>query len=212
MVKTAHADRRRMESESTFRPLAEGTADRALYVLDPFALETNRNAGDPRIKDYTSDELIGQHLSKFYVDEDRSNKRALLALEAAEKSGRDEEEGRRVPKDGSVFSTSVTMKTVQHQITKSKKTHALTRFTIRLPRGPPVRKSRAEMAIPPGAGRRSWSKTIRTSPRIARTASNSVRWACRSTPPRFMRLGVITHSLGRPTCFNPPGLPNASNS
>jgi PAS domain S-box-containing protein len=94
-------------SESNFRLLVSGVTDYALYMLDPVGTVTNWNVGGQRIKGYTPDEIIGQHFSRFYTEADRASGKPARALEIARSTGRYEEEGWRVRKDGSFFWASV---------------------------------------------------------------------------------------------------------
>ena len=59
------------ESERRFRLLVEGVTDYAIFMLDPDGHVINWNPGAQRIKGYTRDEIIGQHFSRFYTEEDR---------------------------------------------------------------------------------------------------------------------------------------------
>jgi len=95
------------ESERSFRLLVEGVADYALYMLDPTGIITSWNIGGQRIKGYSSDEILGQHFSRFYTETDRANGRPARALRIAREQGRYEEEGWRVRKDGTFFWASV---------------------------------------------------------------------------------------------------------
>ena len=65
-----------LETERRFRLLVEGVTDYAIYMLDPDGNVTNWNAGAQRIKGYTASEIVGQHFSRFYVQEDLEAKRA----------------------------------------------------------------------------------------------------------------------------------------
>jgi len=94
-------------SESQFKTLVGGVTDYALYLLDPTGIVSNWNAGGERIKGYTADEIVGQHFSKFYTAGDQANNKPAKALRIALETGRYEEEGRRVRKDGSFFWASV---------------------------------------------------------------------------------------------------------
>jgi PAS domain S-box-containing protein len=55
-----------LESERRFRILVQGVTDYAIYMIDPSGIITNWNTGAERIKGYTADEIIGQHISRFY--------------------------------------------------------------------------------------------------------------------------------------------------
>ena len=90
-------------SEEQFRLLVQGVSDYAIFLLDANGNVTNWNRGAHRIKGYRPDEIIGQHFSRFYTDEDRAANLPQLALDTARKEGRFEKEGWRVRKDGSQF-------------------------------------------------------------------------------------------------------------
>jgi PAS domain S-box-containing protein len=95
------------ESERHFRLLVNGVTDYALYMLDPTGVVTNWNVGAQRIKGYRPEEIIGQHFSRFYSNADQAAGRPARALRLALESGRYEEEGWRVRKDGTFFWASV---------------------------------------------------------------------------------------------------------
>jgi PAS domain S-box-containing protein len=91
------------ESERQFRLLINSITDYALFMLDPNGIIVSWNAGAKRIKGYTRDEIIGQHFSVFYPEQDRIAGKPTRALEAAATQGRYEAEGWRIRKDGSQF-------------------------------------------------------------------------------------------------------------
>jgi PAS domain S-box-containing protein len=95
------------ESERQFRLLVAGVTDYALYMLDPNGIITSWNAGAERIKGYATNEIIGQHFSRFYPERDRSAGMPARALYTAAQEGRFEAEGWRVRKDGSLFWANV---------------------------------------------------------------------------------------------------------
>src|SRR5690606_15308429 len=64
-------ERRRNEeelriSEERFRLLVQGVRDYAIFMLDPNGRVASWNAGAERIKGYTAEEIIGQHINAFY--------------------------------------------------------------------------------------------------------------------------------------------------
>ena len=65
------------------------------------------NAGAQRIKGYTPEEIIGEHFSRFYTEEDRLNGEPERALATAIREGRFEKEGWRVRKNGERFWANV---------------------------------------------------------------------------------------------------------
>ncbi|TFW23592.1 hybrid sensor histidine kinase/response regulator [Massilia arenosa] len=87
--------------------LIERVADYAIYMLHPDGTVATWNAGARRFKGYADDEIIGQHFSRFYTDEDRTAGRPRRALETAQLEGKFEDEGWRVRKDGTRFWASV---------------------------------------------------------------------------------------------------------
>jgi PAS domain S-box-containing protein len=91
------------KSEEQFRRLVQGVTDYAIYMLDPGGLVSSWNAGAARIKGYASDEIIGQHFSRFYTEVDRAAGVPQEALATAERVGRYEKEALRVRKDGTPF-------------------------------------------------------------------------------------------------------------
>ena len=97
------------DSEQRFRMLVQGVRDYAIYMLDTEGRITNWNAGAQSIKGYTADEIVGQHFSRFYTDEDRARGEPQFALETALREGKYEREAHRVRKDGSLFWASVVL-------------------------------------------------------------------------------------------------------
>src|SRR5215212_9039399 len=89
--------------EQRFRVLIEAVTDYAIYMLDPHGIVTSWNRGAQRFKGYTPDEIVGEHFSCFYTEEDRKSGLPMRALETADRHGRFEQEGWRVRKDGSRF-------------------------------------------------------------------------------------------------------------
>jgi PAS domain S-box-containing protein len=84
-----------------YRLLVQGVKDYAIYALDPMGRIVSWNEGAQRLKGYAADEIIGQHLSRFYPAEDSDLSHRALSIALTE--GRFEGEGWRVRKDGSRF-------------------------------------------------------------------------------------------------------------
>src|SRR5665213_1866484 len=91
------------ESEDRFLRLVEGVKDYALYTLDASGNVASWNTGAELIEGYRAEEIIGKHLSTFYTSEEVENGYAQKNLTTAAETGRAEEEGWRVRKDGSTF-------------------------------------------------------------------------------------------------------------
>jgi PAS domain S-box-containing protein len=94
-------------SEEQFRLLVQGVTDYAIYMLDPEGKVASWNPGAQRIKGYEPNEIIGEHFSRFYTDEDKAEELPRRALEIATTEGRFEKEGWRLRKDGTRFWASV---------------------------------------------------------------------------------------------------------
>src|SRR4029077_4359836 len=77
--------------------------DYAIYMLDSDGFVTSWNPGARRFKGYEASEIIGQHFSRFYPEEDRTAGLPARVLEIAKRTGKFEGEGWRVRKDGSQF-------------------------------------------------------------------------------------------------------------
>src|ERR1700684_794009 len=87
--------------EDRYRILVEGITDYAIYMLDSAGLVTSWNRGAERLKGYNEGEIIGEHFSRFYTEEDKAINVPQTALRTAREQGRFEQEGWRVRKDGS---------------------------------------------------------------------------------------------------------------
>jgi PAS domain S-box-containing protein len=115
LTERREAERALRASEEQFRLLVQGVTDYAIYMLDPGGRVISWNLGAHRIKGYSPEEIIGQHFSKFYTEEDRERGAPAIALETALRVGRFEKEGLRVRKDGTVFLAHVIIDTVRDQ-------------------------------------------------------------------------------------------------
>ena len=92
-----------LESERRYRRLVDAVVDYAIYQIDVKGIVATWNAGAERIKGYSDEEIIGQHFSRFYTEEDRAAGMPGRALAAARDNGKYEAEGWRLRKDGSKF-------------------------------------------------------------------------------------------------------------
>jgi PAS domain S-box-containing protein len=96
-----------LESEERFRVLVEGVQDYAIFTLDPSGKVISWNAGAERITGYKADEIIGQNVSRFYLQKDIDQGKPEEELQIAAASGRSETEHWRVRKDGSRFLANI---------------------------------------------------------------------------------------------------------
>jgi PAS domain S-box-containing protein len=88
---------------NVYELLIQGVVDYAIYMLDTDGRVVSWNPGAQRIKGYASEEIIGEHFSRFYTDEDRAIGVPKQALRIAVEAGRFTAEAWRVRKDGSRF-------------------------------------------------------------------------------------------------------------
>jgi len=100
-----------------FRSLLDGVRDYAIYLLDKDGYVTTWNPGAERIKQYTHDEIIGKHFSRFFTQEDIDRERPAELMKLAAQRGRVEHEGWRVRKDGTRFWANVVLTAVLDPIT-----------------------------------------------------------------------------------------------
>lgn len=101
------ADEALFQSEQRFRLLVQAVRDYAIYMLDKAGRITNWNAGAQAIKGYDAAEIIGEHFSRFYTDDDRARGLPAYALETALRDGKYESEAWRCRKGGERFWASV---------------------------------------------------------------------------------------------------------
>ena len=106
-------EERLRQSEERFRLLLEGVQEYAIFMLDTTGHVATWNAGAERLKGYTAAEIIGKHFSIFYPPEALERDWPAYEMEQAIKTGRFEDEGWRVKKDGSRFWANVVITTLR---------------------------------------------------------------------------------------------------
>lgn len=111
----ARADKLLGESEQRFRKMIEGVTDYAIITLDTSGHVDSWNRGAERLKGYRDHEILGQHFSRFYTQDDVENGKPVRELEEVTATGRYEEQGWRVRKDGSRFLAYVVMAAVRDE-------------------------------------------------------------------------------------------------
>jgi PAS domain S-box-containing protein len=95
------------ETGELHRLLVESVSDYAIFALDRDGFILSWNAGAQRFKGYTAEEAIGKHFSIFYPPEKIAARFPEHELEVAARTGRFEDEGWRIRKDGSQFWANV---------------------------------------------------------------------------------------------------------
>jgi PAS domain-containing protein len=82
-----------MSGDARYRVLVDAVIDYANYMLDPSGIVKSWNSGARRFKGYLEQEIIGEHFSRFYTDEDRQAGLPQRALATAEREGKFENQG-----------------------------------------------------------------------------------------------------------------------
>jgi PAS domain S-box-containing protein len=107
LTEQRRASDERAQEDAKFRALVENARDYAIFMLDKTGHVASWNEGAQRIKGYSARDIIGQHFSKFYLEEESRTGKCERELEIAMSEGRFEEEGWRLRKDGSRFWANV---------------------------------------------------------------------------------------------------------
>jgi diguanylate cyclase (GGDEF)-like protein/PAS domain S-box-containing protein len=107
ITKRKLAEEALVQSEERFRLTVESVRDYAIFSLDCEGHVASWNAGAQRMKGYGADEIMGKHFSAFYPPAAAQRRYPEAALRIAAESGRFEEEGWRVRKDGGRFFANV---------------------------------------------------------------------------------------------------------
>lgn len=92
-----------LSTNDRYRLLIDAIADYAIYMLDATGHVASWNPGAERFKGYRTEEILGEHFSRFYTPEDRAADLPARVLRTAAAEGRFEHEGWRIRKDGSRF-------------------------------------------------------------------------------------------------------------
>jgi PAS domain S-box-containing protein len=95
------------DSEEKYQMLLDGIQNYSIFIMDPRGQILSWNAGAERIKGYSADEIIGRNFSCFFPSAEIEQGRPEEILRKTAASGRHEEQGMRVRKDGSQFLANV---------------------------------------------------------------------------------------------------------
>jgi PAS domain S-box-containing protein len=104
---------KRLWAEESFQLMVESVTDCAIIMLDQAGRVKSWNTGAQRIQGYDAKEIIGQHNSRFFSNEDIAINKPERALQEADAVGRSEDNGWRVRKDGSAFWANVVMTAIR---------------------------------------------------------------------------------------------------
>lgn len=102
-------DDARREAEERFRLVMERASDLAIFTLDAEGRASSWNLGAQRLEGYERGEIIGQPITVLDTPEDIALHTPERLLAEAAATGRAEEPGWRVRKDGSKFEASVSI-------------------------------------------------------------------------------------------------------
>ncbi len=100
------------EDRKQFESLVDAVEEYAIFPLDAEGHVQAWNAGAEQIKGYNTAEILGEHFSVFYPDDDRNAGVPEQNLEVAAEYGSVQEEGWRVRSDGSRFWANVTITSI----------------------------------------------------------------------------------------------------
>jgi PAS domain S-box-containing protein len=107
LLRDVSAQRRALErlrdSEEQLRLLVDDVQDYSIIRLAADGTVASWNAGSERLLGYRAEEILGQHVSRFYDPEEVREGLPARELARAEAAGRAEDESWRVRKDGSRF-------------------------------------------------------------------------------------------------------------
>jgi PAS domain S-box-containing protein len=134
--------------QERFRLFVDAVEDYAIYVLDPEGHVASWNRGAQRIKGYAASEIIGQHFSAFFTEQDRIDGKPLQELQIAERDGQFRNEGWRVRKDGSQFWANVVLTAIKDEKGKLSGFSKITRdFTERMQAQERLRRANTDLAV-----------------------------------------------------------------
>ncbi len=91
------------ESEQRYRLMAQEVIDYAIFSLDTEGRIVTWSEGARHMKQYTEEEVLGEHFRMLYPDEDRANHKPERELSIVVRDGRVKDFGWRRKKDGSLF-------------------------------------------------------------------------------------------------------------
>ena len=97
--------------------LVQSVTDYAIFLLDERGFVRTWNPGAARLKGYSESEIVGRHFSTFYTQADLDAGKPAWELEVAAKTGRVEDEGWRLRKDGTRFWANVVITALRDKTT-----------------------------------------------------------------------------------------------
>lgn len=92
-----------VEQSTPFDLFADAIENHVFYTLDHEGYVTRWNEGMKQLKGYATDEILGDHFSRFFIETDRQQELPEQLLETARRKGTATHEGWQLRKDGSRF-------------------------------------------------------------------------------------------------------------
>src|SRR5262249_24374500 len=102
-----------MSDEQLFKLFMDSVRDYAIFQLDPKGNVKTWNPTAQSVKGYSQEEIIGRHFSQFYPQEDIASGKPEKQLRIAVETGRSEDVGYRLRKDGSRFWADVVITAIK---------------------------------------------------------------------------------------------------
>ncbi|WP_162562441.1 hybrid sensor histidine kinase/response regulator [Salinigranum rubrum] len=106
-------ERDSQRTEAQFELLVDTVEDYAIFLLDPDGRVQTWNRGAENIKGYAREEVVGEHVSVFYPEDDVAAGVPERNLREAKAEGHFRGEGWRVRKDGSTFWADVRLTAIR---------------------------------------------------------------------------------------------------
>jgi PAS domain S-box-containing protein len=95
------------EPDDRYRLILDAMTDYAIVTLDPDGIVLTWSRGAQNLKQYRDTEIVGRHFSVFYPPEEIQRGKPQAELASAAATGRFEDEGWRLKKDGTRFWANV---------------------------------------------------------------------------------------------------------
>ena len=102
----------RVAEEST-RQMVDSIRDYAIIRVDPLGRVSAWTRGAQNLLGYSADEIVGQHIARFYPEDAARQGFPQQELRVASEHGRYEDEGWRVRRDGTRFWANVVLSTIR---------------------------------------------------------------------------------------------------